>query len=66
MPLSASTLGPLGAMALLCPWMVLGGDGEGQELLSLLAGCADGASYGISLGWDQQEALGLLNVPGTH
>lgn len=38
---------------------------RGQELLSLLAGCADGAFYGIILGWDQQEALGLLNVPGT-
>lgn len=29
-----------------------------QELLSL---CADKAFYGISLGWDQQKALGLLN-----
>lgn len=53
-------------MALLCPWMAFGRDGEGQELLSLLAGCADRAFYGISLGWDQQESLGLLSVPGTH
>lgn len=68
-----------GALQCLClhpPWAHWGhgsalplddawGRWRGQELLSLLAGCADGAFYGIILGWDQQEALGLLNVPGT-
>lgn len=63
MPLSESTLGPLGALG---PWHCSApgwcpGELRGQELLSLLAASADGAFYGISLGWDQRKALGLLN-----
>lgn len=78
-PLSAPTLGPKGAAEAalpqcLCPRTVPGGrrgaGGPGAAVPPCRLrghGCADGASYRISLGWesqwDRRKAPGLLNSP---